>query len=766
MKLRTCLTGWAVCLGLAMVAQTTGSLLGRVSDPAAGPIADAVVHAMSADTAYTTGTGADGTYRFAALPTGSYRVRVSHVSYRPQEIAEAWVRAGRSEWVEFTMERAVQELAQVEVRSVAPQRMEAMDSEPLTVERSLRFPATFHDPARLAMSYAGVVTTNDEANHFSVRGTAPWTNAWLLEGVEIVTPNHLTNAGTSSDQPTLTGGGTTILSAQMLGRSQLLLGGASAQYGNALGGIMDLRLRQGTNERRAYTAQAGLIGLDLSAEGPFRTGGKATYLVNYRYSTLGLLSAAGVPLGDENIAFQDLAFTVHAPLGERAELKLFAMGGNSSNRFDRKDSTEWEVDKDSRNIDYTARVGVAGVSFMQRLGRTAKWTTVLALSANEQDRTVEYAPYRRQAAFTDATWLYERKVSAHSAVVGTVSARSAYRVGITAMERDLGKRFSPWSERYTGWLVRPYGEFRYHLTEALRMDVGLAYAADTRNGTGAVEPRLAVRWSITESAHLAVAIGQRSQLPRAELYFETGPLPYVDNRNLAPILAREASITYQHDLRPQLRLHGTVYLQRFLNVPVYAPSPGLWPGYTPSLLNAWDGVTMAQLSGTGTGDGRGVELGLERRFQGDLFFLVNGTWMDPRYTDSDGATQRTRWNVGHVANAVVGKEWAKEKEHLERTWGLSLRANATGGQRYTPIASSEDPRPAPFSAQYRGTYRVDVRLYLKRERPGRTGIWAVDLLNATNAKNEAYRYFDQHQGQVVTRYQLGLIPNLSYRIEF
>jgi hypothetical protein len=175
---------------------------------------------------------------------------------------------------------------------------------------------------------------------------------------------------------------------------------------------------------------------------------------------------------------------------------------------------------------------------------------------------------------------------------------------------------------------------------------------------------------------------------------------------------------------------------------------------------------MAQLSGTGTGDGRGVELGLERRFQGDLFFLVNGTWMDPRYTDSDGATQRTRWNVGHVANAVVGKEWAKEKEHLERTWGLSFRANATGGQRYTPIASSEDPRPAPFSAQYRGTYRVDVRLYLKRERPGRTGIWAVDLLNATNAKNEAYRYYDQYQGQVVTRYQLGLIPNLSYRIEF
>ena len=35
-----------------------------------------------------------------------------------------------------------------------------------------------------------------------------------------------------------------------------------------------------------------------------------------------------------------------------------------------------------------------------------------------------------------------------------------------------------------------------------------------------------------------------------------------------------------------------------------------------------------------------------------------------------------------------------------------------------------------------------------------------------NAQNEAYRYFDQRKGAIVTRYQLGLIPNLSYRVEF
>jgi len=48
----------------------------------------------------------------------------------------------------------------------------------------------------------------------------------------------------------------------------------------------------------------------------------------------------------------------------------------------------------------------------------------------------------------------------------------------------------------------------------------------------------------------------------------------------------------------------------------------------------------------------------------------------------------------------------------------------------------------------------------------RTGLWALDLQNVTNTRNEAFRYFDARQGKVVTQLQLGLIPNISYRIEF
>ena len=90
-----------------------------------------------------------------------------------------------------------------------------------------------------------------------------------------------------------------MFSAQLLDNSSLLTGSFPAGYGNALGGIMDMNLRNGNRHRHEFTAQAGLLGLDLAAEGPLFQEGKNSYLVNYRYSTVGLLGQMGISFGDE-----------------------------------------------------------------------------------------------------------------------------------------------------------------------------------------------------------------------------------------------------------------------------------------------------------------------------------------------------------------------------------------------------------------------------------------------------------------------------------
>ncbi|MGK0333448.1 MAG: hypothetical protein ACI974_000264, partial [Paraglaciecola sp.] len=148
-----------------------------------------------------------------------------------------------------------------------------------TVEEVYRLPGTFYDPARLVALLPGVVQTNDQANHLSVRGNTPNANLWRLNGLAIVNPNHTANAGTFYDFPTLSGGGVNAISAQMLGNSGFLAGGLPVEYGYATGGTFDLRLRPGNKTRRKYQAQAGFIGLDLMVEGPIGDSGKTSYLV-------------------------------------------------------------------------------------------------------------------------------------------------------------------------------------------------------------------------------------------------------------------------------------------------------------------------------------------------------------------------------------------------------------------------------------------------------------------------------------------------------
>lgn len=766
--MRTLLLGLLLCSHV-LHGQTTGALSGRVVDASSAPVAEAQVQAMRPDTHYTATTATDGSFRFAALPTGLYRLRVDHPAHGPVELDEVWVRSGKEEHVPVALLVKAVELRSAEVRTTHVERLEAVSTVPLSVEKSLRYPATFFDPARLAMSYAGVASLNDQANHFSVRGNGPANNAWLLEEVEIVTPNHLTNAGTANDLPALTGGGTTILSAQMLGPSALYTGGLSVPYGNALGGVMDLRLRRGIDQRRAYTVQAGLLGIDLSAEGPFRNGGKATYLVNYRYSTVGLLSAMGVPLGDEAIAFQDLAVTLNLPMGPRSELLLFAMAGNSSNRFEAKDSTEREFDKDRWDIDYEALVAIAGLSFQQRFGGGLLWKTTVAWSQNDQERRASSGPYLQIPALSGSLRLTETKLSGHTRLVVPLGARAHVQVGMHAMERTVEN--GSIDETHSAWMIRPYLRLRQELSAKVDLDLGVGYSLWTSGGEGVPEPRLALGWQTGDRGKLRFAAGIRSQQPVVQSYAQRRFIPNtffgpvtVDNTWLGLMRAYDLEIGHSHAFRPHLTLTGTLFGQLQTDIPAettYFLSSQWW---STSMADVWNETTHLVLAQTGEARRYGLQLALEHHFHRGLYYQMNATLMRASTTSpgfaGDGVA--SRWDRLYLANAVLGREFEKQKEKLKRTWGVNARVSLAGGAPFGPL-----PFNVPLSeARSTAFGRLDLRVYLRRERERHSSLWALDLLNATNAQNMAYVYYDSQQRGPVTVYQMGLLPNLSYRIEF
>jgi hypothetical protein len=253
-------------------------------------------------------TDADGNFRIMQVPVGTQALKISFVGYK-DVTSNLVVNSGKEVVVQIHIEEDITQLEEIIVRLDAEKNkplneMAVVSTRTFSVEETRKFAAAVNDPARAAASFAGVVSTDDGNNQISIRGNSPFGLLWRMEGVDIPNPNHFAAVGSS-------GGGISILSSQLLANSDFSTGAFAAEYGNALAGVFDLNLRKGNNEKREYTLQAGVLGMDIAAEGPFSKNYGGSYLINYRYSTLSILSKMGVSIGDAVTNFQDLSYNIY-----------------------------------------------------------------------------------------------------------------------------------------------------------------------------------------------------------------------------------------------------------------------------------------------------------------------------------------------------------------------------------------------------------------------------------------------------------------------
>ena len=113
-----------------------------------------------------------------------------------------------------------------------------------------------------------------------------------------------------------------------MGMSDFHMGAFPAEYGSALSGVFDIKLRNGNNQVREYAVQAGLLGIDLSAEGPFKEGYAGSYLFNYRYSTFSLLNQMNISISQNALPnYQDLSFKFNLPTRKAGVFSIWGLGG-------------------------------------------------------------------------------------------------------------------------------------------------------------------------------------------------------------------------------------------------------------------------------------------------------------------------------------------------------------------------------------------------------------------------------------------------------
>ena len=654
-----------------------------------------------------------------------------------------------------------------------------------TVEEVYRLPGTFYDPARLVNLLPAVVQTNDQANHLSVRGSTPNANRWRLNGLAVVNPNHTANAGTFYDFPTLSGGGVNAISAQMLGNSAFLAGNPDERYGFAAGGTFDLQLRPGAPDRRKYQVQAGLIGLDLAAEGPLGKSGTTTYLANGRYSFTGLLADMGVDFGGEEIRFTDLNAHLHHR-GKRSEFSLFTVVGQSTNDFTAPDSPDEPLteQKELFDIGFTSEMAIFGGNYRLDFVNGDFLSTGLAYSTVAPSRGQSFAGSgagtRNQFSRLDnevvsAYLRYERKPTELSGL------NILWHVGLEGLDERLGYRnlfddvdngnerteietssrvaaLSPYFGGTLGW--KPGRSFTYGIRGDFyhREDLRAAYLAGYASYT--------LSWQHRE---LTFATSQSTQPSPARL-LAVGAVaaePFANQTS-------QFEISYASKFLGA-RVKGTAFAQS--TGKEYASRQGDFLVSANNLYELDPNLRFDTLTAT-------LRYGLELEAAGGQrsegwYYRGSLTLLDARTRQRDDSYARDRFAVGYIGKLTLGREWpGRDRKERDRTYGLNLALIAHGGERYGRVVAP-DGEPDPFAIRdyftpqdlsggfvnSLGTYfRPDLRLYKTKVRAKTTTTLALDVQNLANLQNVGSVYYDVLLGRPNERFQLSLIPVLSYRI--
>ncbi len=764
----------------AASAQLTQTIRGNVIDKISKtPLPGATVILINSDPLIGSTTDVDGNFKLSKVPVGIHSIKISFIGYKDLTMPNITVNSGKEVVLNVPIEEDIVQMDEIVVTPDAEKNkplneMAAVSARTFSVEETRKFAAAVNDPGRAALSFAGVVTTGDGNNTISIRGNSPYGLLWRMEGVDIPNPNHFANAGTS-------GGGISILSSQLLSNSDFMTGAFTAEYGNALAGVFDLNLRKGNNEKREYTVQVGLLGTDIAVEGPFSKNYRGSYLINYRYSTLSMLTKLGLDTGLGDTNFQDLSYNFYLPTTKAGNFSLFGFGGLSDQTdAAEKDSLQWTDEGSRYGEKFFSNTGAVGLKHSITLGKNTYLQSAVVMSGNNHGDSETRLDNNYDPQFSFNESFINKKITVSSVLNHKFNARHSVRSGVYFNEYyyNLFQRYlddetntikEPLNVKSHATTAQLFSQWNYRVTEKLTFNYGLHFLYMT-NGSSSLEPRTSVKYELTQKQSLSLGYGLHSQMQPVGVYEAQVQQPdgsyTMPNKNVGFNKAHHIVLGYDRSITKHLHAKVETYYQHLYNIAVVndVTSPV-------STLVIEEGYISDPLVNKGRGRNYGVEFTLEQFMHNNLYFLLSTSLFNSEYKALDNVWRNTRFNSQRAVTFTAGKDFVWRNN---RTFGVNIRTLYAGGFRTTPIdvekskqtGHTETIKSLAYTEQMPDYFRTDLRLSLKKNRAHSTTTLSLDIQNATNHQNLGGQYYDARSGEIKKWYQLALLPILSYRIEF
>jgi len=629
----------------------------------------------------TVGAATDetGRFQFTTRRTGSVPLRASAVGYEASELS-IHLRPGDTTTVAFTLPVARVQLDEAVITGATYSTGPASQAT-LSSTEAVTTPGAAGDLFRALQSFPGVASPGDGAGLF-VRGGDVSETKTLLDQASVYHPYRYESPA---------GGTFGAVRPFLVDGTQFSTGGFSAQYGNALSGVLAMESQDRPLQSRQYL-NLGLAAASVSIAQPLLDDELGLRLSGNRSFT-GLLfringrhdDFAPVPQGlDGNLGLT-------WDYGETGQLKLFAFARH--NRLGVETATG-------------AYSGLYRGTSMNRLynlqwtARVRRWTV---------ESSVSWSAYSSQNAFgalalsptdrgaklrVDAT----RNTGDWTVRAGGTLERRRYRFdgtfptqpGVVVPNAPTRSLNTSLSATRTGG----YAEVESDLLSPLVARVGLRADSHSRAGRPVVDPRVGLSWTVLPHTQLRAAWGLYHQFPQLSTYSE-----HDGGNTLGPQRAQHLVLGLRHK-RDALLLRAEAYHKPYRHL-VVRTGP-------------------ARYANTGTGFAQGVDLFakygafLATRFNGWLSYsLLRSHRTQPRDLGGNVRLENgpAPYDLTHQFTAV-GKVRVINQVRIGGTY------NAVTGRPFTPVVGTERrasgvllPVDGPVGSQRLPAYhRLDLQV--------------------------------------------------------
>ncbi len=707
---------------------------------------------LSDITVYLKGTDRSATsdqnayFEFRGLPTGTYAVIVPSMNYENFETEETIVE-GEAVEVVYYLEPKIYGNLEVVVRGKKIKK--EVSRKTISIEELTVIPGTLGDAVRVVENMPGVARGGTSSQGVVIRGSNAEDSRTIIDGHEIPQLFHF-------------GGLKSVYNSDLLKEVSLYQGGFGAEFGNATGGIVELKTKRPKLDQWGGYVDTSLLDVTALAEGPIIDDMGIAFA--FRRSMIDLILPAVLPDSD------DFSFTT---------LPVY---------YDYQFKWDWQINKNHYvSVDWyggldklelvSNLVNDSEPEFTGNIGFETMFHSVFAHYVYDDDFIrSDFSPgFRFQSLkayigkeyyfnldsyvpelYEDLTFKFSTNHNLHvGAQIEPRTAHISSNLTRPPKEGDVDYSFSN-SEKIqtdqTGqdWLVG------FYIYDELAFDPvlivpGLRVDYYSEIDQYAVSPRLNLRYQVIDQLALKTAVGLYQRIPDPDEVFE----PF-GNDNLDYERAVHTVAGFEWDILPFLSLDVQGYYK-----------------YLDKLVNADENPSNPDdfYANNAKGYVVGGEVMLRHNMANNFFGWISYSVSRAMRNDGPGTPYRF-FDMDQTHNLVIVASY-----QFLKTWRIGGRFQFTSGEPYTDINGSimnaDNGTFLPIydkqnksSERFEPYHRLDIRL----DKDWVFNTWKLttylDVQSVYYRSNTIGVNYNYDYSERVDFKNLPILPSIGLRAEF